>query len=185
MLHSEGHVLAMSWLLDLSERKWILNYVRPCFIFRQMGAQWHTLCSHHIKSPTFLDFHDKQTAFHKRDESALSNSNFAKHVLKLFKRWAPLTLHMYTFPRVLTLFYSNKGQSSLDLTALYVFMPTVETCYSVTYISVALWSCFSIDILVLLYFLGFFLHGRVLLPIYDGTTLSLNPDPSVLLYIIT
>ena len=96
MPHSEGHVLAMSWLLDLSERKWILNYVRPCFIFRQMGAQWHTLCSHHIKSPTFLDFHDKQTAFHKRDESALSNSNFAKHVLKLFKRWAPLTFaHVY------------------------------------------------------------------------------------------
>ena len=59
-------------------------------------TRWHTLCSHHIKSPTFLDFHDKQTAFHKRDESALSNSNFAKHVLKLFKRWAPLTFaHVY------------------------------------------------------------------------------------------
>ena len=119
MPHSEGHVLAMSWLLDLSGRKWILNYVRPCFIFRQMGAQWHTLCSHHIKSPTFLDFHDKQTAFHKRDESALSNSNFAKHVLKLFKRWAPLTFaHVYFSSGSHIILYSNKGQSSLDLTTL-------------------------------------------------------------------
>ena len=142
MPHSEGHVLAMSWLLDLSERKWILNYVRPCFIFRQMGAQWHTLCSHHIKSPTFLDFHDKQTAFHKRDESALSNSNFAKHVLKLFKRWAPLTFaHVYfSSGSHIILLQQGTVESWFD----NPLMSTVKTCYSVTYISVALWSCFSI-----------------------------------------
>ena len=151
MPHSEGHVLAMSWLLDLSERKWILNYVRPCFIFRQMGAQWHTPCSHHIKSPTFLDFHDKQTAFHKRDESALSNSNFAKHVLKLFKRWAPLTFaHVYfSSGSHIILLQQGTVESWFDNPlCLYAHCWNLLLCD--IYLCGTL-KLFSIDILVLLY----------------------------------